>query len=60
MIVLLVLYPTVFLFGFFVGTPFLMGQGVPFWLTLFLSNARKHRPAGYWFTRRSAEHSCGG
>ena len=50
MVVLLVLYPTVFLFGFFVGTPFLMNQGVPFWLTLFLSNAASTVLLGYWFT----------
>jgi uncharacterized protein len=30
MIVLLVLYPTVFLFGFFVQTPLLLGRGMPF------------------------------
>jgi antibiotic biosynthesis monooxygenase (ABM) superfamily enzyme len=50
MVVLLVLYPTVFLFGFFVGTPFLMNRGVPFWLTLFLSNAASTILLGYWFT----------
>jgi antibiotic biosynthesis monooxygenase (ABM) superfamily enzyme len=39
MIVLLTLYPTVFLFGFFVQTPLLVGRGMPFWLALFLANA---------------------
>jgi antibiotic biosynthesis monooxygenase (ABM) superfamily enzyme len=39
MLVLLGLYPTVFLFGFFVGTPLFTGQlGWPFWLALFVSN----------------------
>lgn len=39
MLVLLGLYPIVFLFGFFVQTPFLMGKfGVPFWLSLFIGN----------------------
>jgi antibiotic biosynthesis monooxygenase (ABM) superfamily enzyme len=39
MIVLLTLYPTVFLFGFFVQTPLLVGRGMPFCLALFLANA---------------------
>lgn len=39
MLVLLGLYPIVFLFGFFVQTPFLMGTfGVPFWAALFVGN----------------------
>jgi uncharacterized protein len=39
MIVLLGLYPTVFLFGFFVGTPLITQQlGWPFWLALFAGN----------------------
>ena len=40
MLVLLALYPVVFLFGLLVGTP-LLGQrlGMPFWLSLFVSNA---------------------
>lgn len=39
MLVLLGLYPIVFLFGFFVGTPFVMGTlGLPFWLSLFIGN----------------------
>ncbi len=39
MLVLLGLYPIVFLFGFFVGTPFVMGAiGLPFWLALFIGN----------------------
>ena len=39
MVVLLVLYPIVFLFGFYVQAPFLMGRaGVPFWAALFIGN----------------------
>jgi antibiotic biosynthesis monooxygenase (ABM) superfamily enzyme len=39
MLVVLGLYPTVFLFGFFVGTPLFAEQlGWPFWLALFVSN----------------------
>jgi uncharacterized protein len=49
MIVLLVLYPTVFLFGFFVGTPLLMRQGMPLWLALFVGNAVSTVLLGYWF-----------
>jgi antibiotic biosynthesis monooxygenase (ABM) superfamily enzyme len=37
MLVLLMLYPVVFLFGTWVQTPFLMGKaGLPFWLALFI------------------------
>ena len=39
MLVLLALYPTVFLFSIFVQTPFLIHQGIPFWLALFIGNA---------------------
>ena len=39
MIVLLLLYPVVFLFGLWVQTPVLMGKaGLPFWLALFIGN----------------------
>lgn len=39
MLVLLGLYPVVFLFGFFVGTPLLSkALGLPFWLVLFIGN----------------------
>ncbi len=39
MVVLLMLYPVVFLFGRYVQTPFLMGwAGVPFWAALFIGN----------------------
>jgi uncharacterized protein len=40
MVVLLVLYPVVFLFGRYVGTPVLMGwAAIPFFAALFISNA---------------------
>lgn len=39
MIVLLALYPIVFLFSIFVQTPFLIHRGMPFWLALFVGNA---------------------
>jgi len=39
MIVLLLLYPVVFLFGVWVQTPVLIGKvGLPFWLALFIGN----------------------
>jgi uncharacterized protein len=39
MIVLMLLYPVVFLFGAWVQTPLLMGRaGLPFWLALFVGN----------------------
>ena len=39
MLVLLLLYPIVFLFGLWVQTPLLMGKaGLPFWLALFIGN----------------------
>src|SRR5215831_8292986 len=49
MIVLLMLYPTVFLFGFFVQTPLLVGRGMPFWLALFLANAVSTVLLGWYF-----------
>ena len=39
MVVLLTLYPTVFLLGFFVQTPLMLHWDMPFWLSLFLANA---------------------
>jgi antibiotic biosynthesis monooxygenase (ABM) superfamily enzyme len=39
MVVLLMLYPVVFLFGRYVQTPFLMGRAsLPFWAALFMGN----------------------
>jgi len=39
MIILLALYPTVFLFSIFVHTPLLIHRGMPFWLAIFVGNA---------------------
>ncbi len=39
MLVLLVLYPIVFLFGLWVQDPVLLHNGLPFWLALFIGNA---------------------
>jgi antibiotic biosynthesis monooxygenase (ABM) superfamily enzyme len=49
MIVLLTLYPTVFLFGYFVQTPLLVDRGIPFWLALFLANAVSTGLLGWFF-----------
>lgn len=38
MLVLLVLYPVVFLFGLWVQDPVLLENGLPFWLALFIGN----------------------
>jgi hypothetical protein len=38
MLVLLVLYPVVFLTALFIQDPFLTGNGMPFWLALFVAN----------------------
>ncbi|MEA9987071.1 hypothetical protein [Subtercola sp. RTI3] len=38
LLVLLVLYPIVFLFGFFISAPLLEANGVPFWASLFIGN----------------------
>jgi antibiotic biosynthesis monooxygenase (ABM) superfamily enzyme len=48
MIVLLGLYPTVFLFSLFVQTPLLIHNGMPFWLALFFGNAFSTALLG-WF-----------
>ena len=48
MVVLLGLYPTVFLFSILVQTPLLMHNGMPFWLALFLGNAFSTALLG-WF-----------
>ncbi|MGH2588810.1 MAG: antibiotic biosynthesis monooxygenase [Dehalococcoidia bacterium] len=56
MVVLLVLYPIVFLFGAWVQTPLLVDRGMPFWLALFISNAVSVNLTGYlcipWAIRR--------
>lgn len=48
LIVLLVLYPVVYLWGFFIDRPFLSGQGLPFWLSLFIGNVASTQLLGWW------------
>lgn len=48
MVVLLALYPIVFLFSILVQTPLLIHRGVPFWLALFIGNAFSTIALG-WF-----------
>jgi uncharacterized protein len=48
MVVLLVLYPIVFLFGRFVQTPFISGPRVPFPLALFIGNVFSVACTGYF------------
>jgi antibiotic biosynthesis monooxygenase (ABM) superfamily enzyme len=49
MVVLLVLYPVVFLLGQWLQTPLLLDQGVPVWLALFMTNAVGVTLTGYIF-----------
>jgi uncharacterized protein len=49
MILLLMLYPTVFLFGYWVQTPLLVARGMPFALSLFVSNTVSTILLGYLF-----------
>ncbi len=55
MIVLLTLYPTVFLFGYFVQTPHMVNRGVPFWLALFIANAVSTGLLGWLFVPRASQ-----
>jgi antibiotic biosynthesis monooxygenase (ABM) superfamily enzyme len=48
LLVLLVLYPIVFLWGYFVSGPFIDSRGVPFWLSLFIGNLVSTQLLG-WF-----------
>jgi len=49
LLVLLVLYPVVFLWGFFIGDPLLGGTlGWPFWLALFIGNLVSTQLLGWW------------
>jgi uncharacterized protein len=48
LIVLLVLYPIVFLWGTFIGHPLIDAHGVPFWLSLFIGNLVSTQLLG-WF-----------
>jgi antibiotic biosynthesis monooxygenase (ABM) superfamily enzyme len=38
MLVLMNLYPVVFVFTTLISTPFMTNKGMPFWLTLFIGN----------------------
>lgn len=48
LVVLLVLYPIVYLWGYLVGDPLLAALGVPFWLALFLGNLFSTQVLGWW------------
>ena len=51
MVILLVLYPVVFLWGVWVGTPLLRDRlGMPLWLSLFIGNAFSVVLTGYLLT----------
>jgi antibiotic biosynthesis monooxygenase (ABM) superfamily enzyme len=54
MIVLLVLYPVVFLFGTLVQTPLLLHRGVPPWLAVFVGNVFSSVVLGYWGVPRAS------
>jgi antibiotic biosynthesis monooxygenase (ABM) superfamily enzyme len=49
MVVLLVLYPVVFLLGQWLQKPLLLDRGVPVWLALFITNAAGVFLMGYFF-----------
>ena len=69
MVVLLLLYPVVFLFGLWVQTPLLIkAAGLPFWLALFIGNAFSvtmlsflvpwvSRRLGWWLSPRRDEQA---
>lgn len=48
LLVLLVLYPIVYLWGTFVSQPFIDAHGVPFWLSLFIGNLVSTQLLGWW------------
>lgn len=48
LLVLLVLYPIVYLWGLMVGGPILDRLGVPFWLALFIGNLFSTQITGWW------------
>lgn len=49
LLVLLMLYPTVFLWGYFIADPLFAAQGVPFWLSLFIGNVVSTQLLGFFF-----------
>lgn len=48
LIVLMMLYPVVFLWGYFIADPLFASHGVPFWLSLFIGNLVSTQLLG-WF-----------
>jgi antibiotic biosynthesis monooxygenase (ABM) superfamily enzyme len=48
LLVLLVLYPIVFLWGYFFSGPFIDKNGAPFWLSLFIGNVVSTQLMGWW------------
>ena len=48
LVVLLVLYPIVFVWDYFVGGPYLLQKGMPFWLALFIGNFVSTQITGWW------------
>lgn len=48
LIVLLVLYPVVFLWGYFISAPLIDSHGVPVWLSLFVGNLVSTQLLGWW------------
>ncbi len=48
LLVLLVLYPIVYLWGYFISGPIIDAHGVPFWLSLFIGNLVSTQLLGWW------------
>lgn len=48
LLVLLMLYPVVFLWGYFVADPLFASHDVPFWLSLFIGNVVSTQLLGWW------------
>lgn len=48
LLVLLMLYPVVFGWGYLVADPLFAAHGVPFWLSLFIGNAVSTQLLGWW------------
>lgn len=48
LLVLLVLYPIVYLWGFFVSHPLIDAHGAPAWLSLFIGNVVSTQILGWW------------
>ncbi|KQQ06057.1 antibiotic biosynthesis monooxygenase [Rathayibacter sp. Leaf185] len=49
LLVLLMLYPIVFLWGYFIADPLFAAHGVPFWLSLFIGNVVSTQLLGWIF-----------